>query len=219
MYRDYVEGLRKSITRVTKAVKNNVQLSFLEQLDYDFKRELLFFALEEKTVYGRFFKRNLNVDFRVASFLAYCFDDIMSLYDEGGYSFKELSSMAKNYCRTAWYQRVSLDRYYVDCYDRNGVFYIDLIVDQQIVYTFEISSLKSAALELIHLVSFLGCEGYKEGYYQDKVEEYLVNVFKVVMMSKECKPLIERSLSQHTLQRFVEREKRSAKIIQYRAIS
>lgn len=203
MYKDYVRGLRNNIKAIRKALSADVQLSFLEQLDYNFKRELLYFATGSKTYRRGFLGSKLDVDYRVASFLAECFDDVMYMYNEAEYSFKEITEMAKDYCSTAWKRGITTERYSIDSFDKNNILYLVLIVDRQEVYDFRVGDLKSAAYALIELVSFLGCEGYTEGKYQDEVEDYLLNVFKVVMTGGDCRPLIDNNQESRTLEKYI----------------
>lgn len=203
MYKEYVRGLRNSIKSVRKAILEGVQLSFLEELDYNFKRELLYHATGVKRYREGFLKSKLNVDYRVASFLAECFDDIMSVYAEDEYSFKELKEMAKSYCFSAWKQGITTGRYTIDSYDKNNVLYLTLIIDRVEVYEFPIKGIKSAVSRLIELVSFLGSEGYTEGKYQDSVESYLPKVLRDVFSNKSSKPLADTDVFYKTLADYI----------------
>lgn len=210
MYKEYLKSLHYSIRQVRDAVSEDVNLSFLEQFDYDFKRELLYQVTGFKRYREGIFKRFNNIDYRVASFAAVCFDQIMGLYLHGSYSFRDLKDMASSYCSTAWLKGITSCRYSTVHWDENNVLYIDLMRDNLVVYSFEMDSLESSIYNLIHMVSFLISEGYNKGY-REKIEVYLTSIFNAIEDGERSEPFVDMDKERRTLETYLRGAKKLPK--------
>lgn len=221
MYKEYLKSLRHSIKQVKDAVSEDVNLSFLEQFDYDFKRELLYQVTGFKRYREGIIRRFNNIDYRTASFSAVCFDQIMSLYLDGSYTFRDLKDMSSSYCTTAWLKGITTCRYSTMSWDENGVLYIDLMRDNYVVYTFEMDNLINSVYNLIDMVSFLMSEGYNKGY-REKIESYLNAVFEAVTSGETSEPFVDKDKERRTLETYLKGAKSSkssrskSKVIPYK---
>lgn len=217
MYKEYLKSLSKGIRQVREALADDVKLAFMEQFDYDFKRELLYHASGLNRYREGIVKRFNNVDYRVASYAAKCFHEIMDLYEFGSYTFRDLKDMAQSFCTTAWVKGITTCRYHTVSWDENGVLYIDLMIDNYVMYSLELDGLETSVTELITLLAHLTAEGYNDPF-RVRVETYLTTIFEVVKSGRQGRPLVDTNREHRTLETYLRGAKKAKSVSKYKNV-
>ena len=204
----YVGSLKDSISVVNKAICEGALLTKQEELDYFFKKGLC-----------RDKKRIVKTQPEV---LGYFYAEIFSEVHElraGGYTNKDVVELAKHICFTGWTKGLS-DCFRVHSYDSNGVLYMELYKGLNLIYTFEVNSIRTMSESLLALVAYIGTRKIQDQEYKEFAEMYLINIHKEVMLGELPKPYTytgaAKTLRNH-LRKSASVSSKSGKIIDFRA--
>lgn len=155
----------------------------LQQLDYDFKRELLRTARGNSMYCEGWLYRKRNHDYRVARYMAICFNEIMSVYEDLEYSKHNIVSLSKKLSRYAKSEGVVFDRYKI-CYvkldrgiklliKRNGLRCMSVIIR---------STSNSLARGMAKVVGFFASDAYESESDINEVCSYFTKIIKNALL-------------------------------------
>ena len=220
----YFEGIKKSLKDAKAAIECGATLSVCERFDIRVKEEI--YAIEFKDKYkGSFFDRFKKKNEKLAMFFADCFMSVVAMYEEG-YTYQDVFDFADNCMELALRWGLVSDRYDLDFYDENGVIHIDVVKDDWVISELSISDVDSMVVELLSLVTYLGCVSVgKDRNFVKFLKEYLFHEFEKYDSDEESTLYVEkRNLSLfHTLKKIRSNEEYNApemgEIVKFRAIN
>lgn len=193
LYGEYLKGLKGSIFKVRRAVKQGAILSRFERFDSMFKSEL---ALREGIVKNSSsVKRQVlllkDIDYRIASFYARYLSKVVKM-SEKGYSFKDVESLFKSIVARAKVDYIFKGMIGVDLEDKNNVFTVTLVhAKSEEVLT--ISNKEELVENTIALLSFLGCSDETNNASKDWLGMYLAREYRKIKRGSLAKPYLDKN--------------------------
>lgn len=211
-YREYLQDVRFSLSKVNKALNDGVILSRLERFDYIFKKLLL--EQEGKIVLP--IKNKLlgifDKDYAKAKFFAKSLSSIMKTYKKG-YTVKGLEEQFKEFSK-GFHSLFGVDiSVFVE--DLNGVITVIMCENFKDIHIMDITGMDSYINTAIGVVSFLGAYKEKDEGYKNWFSNYLEKTVNIIKNNSEVTPFIERFTVRKNLNDYSQRGSSDGNVIPF----
>lgn len=180
MYKEYIEGIEKEVER--KALKmidgDYIINTSLQRLDYDFKRELLNYAIDEGLYCESWTYCKFNQDYRVAKYLARCYERLLYSYSERELSYNTCKVLLRKFCKYANKSKVTLRRYKIKVKEIKSGFRVYVISGDYEYLNIKIGRTQEGMLlGMAKVIGYLASDRYEK---EDRAEvrRYFLKVTK-----------------------------------------